>query len=139
MNKINKLFKKVTNELWKIKRYPSTVEFKNLIDFYKDYKSHENLVMDAINAHIIQYDGLDMPFSEEDVSYMIEIFVAVNNYNYERLLIEALFVMNNEQAYQYLSKILDTEGKRMDFKRDFGDWPHFERTKKELLKLGNIL
>ena len=95
MHEINERFKEVTDGLWSIKRYSSKIDFKDLVDFYMEYQSHENLVIDAINAQVIQYDGLDMPFSDEDISYMIDVFVTFNGYNYNRLIIEVLFVLNN--------------------------------------------
>ena len=139
MHEINERFKEVTDELWSIKRYTSKIDFKDLISFYREYQSHENLVIDTINAQVIQYDGLDMPFSDEDISCMIDAFVEFNKYNYSRLIIEVLFVLNNAQCYQYLSKILDTEEKKMEFEREFHRWPHFEQVKDELKKIGNEL
>jgi hypothetical protein len=137
MHKINDLFEKVIDELWDIKRYNSKIDLKELVDFYKEYKFHANLAIDAINAQVIQYDGLDMPFSEEDISYMIEAFITFNKYDYDRLLIETLFVLNNTQAYQYLNKILDTDEKRIEFNKEFQRWPHFKRVKEALKELGN--
>jgi hypothetical protein len=141
MHKINELFKEVVDELWNIKRYDSEIEFKELVDFWKEYQFHMNLVNDAINAQIIAYDGSEMPFSEEDISYMIAAFTRFNKHNYNRLLVETLFKLDNAQAYQYLNKILDTDEKRTDFKAEF-DRDHctqFENTKEELRKLGNKL
>jgi len=53
----------VTDTLWSIKRYDSQIDFKDLLDFYKEYQFNRNLVIDAVNAQVIQYDGLNMPFS----------------------------------------------------------------------------
>lgn len=80
--------------------YNSPIDFKDLVDFYKEYKFCANMVVDAINAQVIQYDGFDMPFSEENISYMIEAFITFNHYNYDRLIAEMLFVLNKPQAYQ---------------------------------------
>jgi hypothetical protein len=137
MHRINELFREITDELWDIKHYASTIQFKDLIDFYKEYQFHKNLAIDAINAQIIQYDGKEMPFSEQDISYFIEACVLFNGYKFDRLLVEALFVLDNEKAYQYLNKILDTDEKRVEFKREFSRWTHFERAVKELKKLSN--
>ena len=137
MHKLNRLFNELTAELWNIKRYESQIDFKELVDFWKAYQSHINLVNDTINAQIIAHDGCSMPFSEEDISYMVEAFITCNKYNYDRLIAEALFVLDNAQAYQYLNKILDTAEKRAAFKKDFGTWTHWERVKEELRKLGN--
>ena len=137
MHKINRLLKEVVDELWRIKRHNSEIEFKELVDFWKEYQAHVNLANDAVNAQIIAHDGSEMPFSEEDVSYMIEAFTTFNKRNYDRLLVEALFVLDNAQAYQYLNKVLDTDEKRIEFRKDFSSWSHFEKTKEELRKLGN--
>jgi len=131
------LFKEVTEELWSIKRYESIIELIDLVDFYKEYQFHKNLIIDAINALVIQYDGSEMPFSEEDISFMIEAFVTFNKNNYDRLVIETLFVLNTRQSYEYLNNILDTDEKRTEFIKEFSGWTHFEQTKEELHKLGN--
>lgn len=78
-----------------------------------------------------------MPFSEEDISYMIEAFVTFNQYNYDRLIAETLFVLNNPQAYEYLNKILNNAESKKAFVKDFQRFSHFEQVKEELLKLGN--
>lgn len=130
MHEINKLFEEVKNGLFNIKRYNSPICFKDLIDFYKEYKFCANLVIDAINAQVIQYDGSDMPFSEEDISYMIEAFITFNQYNYDRLIAETLFVLNNSQAYQYLNKILDNAENKKAFVKDFQRFSHFEQVKR---------
>ena len=137
MHKINELLKEATDMLWSIKRRESTIEFKDLIDFYKEYQFNNNLTVDAINAMVIQYDGYDMPFSEEDISFMIDAFIAFNKYGFNRLIIETLFVLNTKKAYEYLNKILDTDEKRIEFKKEFSRWTHYEKTREELNKLGN--
>lgn len=139
MHKINKLFDEVKNELWNIKRYNSPIDLKELADFYKEYKSCSNLVVDTINAQVVQYDGFNMPFSEEDISYMIDVFITFNQYNYDRLIAKTLFVLKCPQAYQYLNKILSNEENRNAFIKDFQRFSHFEQVKKELLKLGNTI
>lgn len=139
MHQIRTLFKKVIDELWEIKRHNSEIDFKELVEFWKEFKSHINLVDDAINAQIIAYDGLEMPFSEDDIFYMIEAFTTFNQNDYNRLLAEALFVLDHEQAYRYLSEMLNTDEKRLAFKKEFQRWSHFERVKEELQKLGNDL
>ena len=137
MHKLNRIFNELTAELWNIKRYKSQIDFKELVDFWKAYQSHINLTNDAINSQVIAYDGFNMPFSEEDIFYMIEAFTTWNKYNYDRLIAEALFVLDNAQAYQYLNKILDTTEKRAAFEKDFGTWSNIVRVKEELRKLGN--
>lgn len=37
MYNIKKMFEEVTTELWEIKRYQSSIAFKDLVDFYKQY------------------------------------------------------------------------------------------------------
>lgn len=137
MHKIHKLFEEVKTELYNIKRYNSPIDFNDLADFYKEYKASENLVVDTINAQVIQYDGFNMPFSEKDISYMIEVFITFNQYNYDRLIVETLFVLNHPQSYQYLNKILNNAESRKVFVKDFQGFSHFEQVKEELLKLGN--
>jgi len=139
MHEINEQFKAITDMLWSIKRYDTKIDLKDLLDFYREYQFHRNLVVDAINAQIIQYDGLNMPFSEEEVAYMVDVFTMCNKYDYDRLICEALFVLNNAQAYSYLSKILSTDEKREMFKNEFQNWSHFEKVKEELGKMNNII
>jgi len=139
MNKINKLFSEITEELRSIKNYCSEIDTKDLIDFYKEYQFHSNLVVDAINAQIIQYLGTDtsIPFSNKETSYMINAFVTFNKYNYDRLIVESLCVLNCKEGYQYLNKILNTDEKKLKFKGDFLNYPQLELVKKRLSELGN--
>jgi len=139
MHEINRQLKAITDMLWSIKRYDLEIDMKDLLDFYKEYQFHKNLVIDAINAQIIQHDGLHMPFSEEEIAHMIDVFTVCNNYDYDRLICEALFVLNDTQAYCYLNKILSTDGKRMMFRNEFQHWSHFEKVKEELRKMNNII
>lgn len=137
MHEINRLFDEVKNRLWNIKEYNELIDFKDLVDFYKEYEFCANLAVDALNAQVIQYDGFDMPFSEKDISYMIEAFITFNQYNYNRLMVDTLIVLNHLQAWQYLSKILDTTENRKAFAADFHNRvSHFEQAKEELLRLG---
>jgi len=139
MHEINNQFKAITDILSSIKQYDLEIDLKDLLDFYKEYQFHKNLVIDAINAQIIQYDGSAIPFSEEEIAYMIDVFIMYNNYDYDRLICESLFVLNDAQAYRYLSKILNTDEKRTKFKSEFQHWDHFKKVKDELGKIGNII
>lgn len=54
-----------------------------------------------------------------------------------RLIADTLIVLNHPQAWQYLSKILDTPENRKAFAADFHNRvSHFEQAKEELLRLG---
>ena len=139
MHKINTQLRAITDMVWSIKRCELEIGFKDLIDFYKEYQFHRNLVVDAINAQVIQHDGANMPFSEEEIAYFIDALTLYNKYDYDRLVCEALFALNDAQAYQYLSKILDTDEKRASFRDDFQNWTHFEQAREELRKIGNII
>jgi len=66
MHEINTQLKAIMDMVWSIKRYDLEIGLKDLIDFYKEYQFQRNLVIDAINAQVIQYDGANMPFSEEE-------------------------------------------------------------------------
>ncbi len=136
MNKVNRLLNEIIDEIWAIKRYESEIELEKIVDFYKLYNESLNLVIDAINAQIIKYDGFEMPFSQKDISYLIENFIIFNKYNYNRLIAEILFILDNEQAYLYLSKILDTDSKKQEFESEFNRWPSFTKTKRKLEELG---
>lgn len=137
MHKINELFKEVADELWAIKRYNSIIELEDLVNLYKEYQFYSNLVVDAINAQVIQYTDANIKLKEEDISFMIDAFETYNEYNYNRLVIDSLCELNCGQGYKYLSKILNTDEKKINFKREFGGRNFFERTKDELKKLGN--
>ena len=140
MHKINRLFKKVVKELWAIKRCHSKIEFKELIDFYREYQFHVNLTVDVINEQVHRYTdvSIPIPFSEEDISYMIDVFIAFNKYNYNRLIIDSLCELNCTQSYQYLNQILDTDEKMSEFERDFERCHFFYHIKQELRKLREI-
>ena len=137
MHEINRLFDEVKNRLWNIKEYNESIDFKDLVDFYKEYEFCANLAVDALNAQVVQHAGFDMPFSEKDISYMIEAFTTFNQYNYNRLIADTLIVLNHPQAWQYLSKILDIPENRKAFAADFHHRiSHFGQAKEELLRLG---
>ena len=139
MHRINELFEEVTKELWAIKRLDSKIEFKDLIDFYKDYQFHENLLIDAINEQIHRYTDLrePIPFSNKEISHMIDTFIMFNENSYNRLIVDTLCSLNCEQGYHYLNKILDNEEKTLQFKQDVAGFQNVEKVKKELRKLGN--
>jgi len=136
MGKINEMFNEVTEELWSIKRWSSKIEIRDLIDFYKEYQSHMNLVDDAINAQIIQYENESkVPFHENDVLYMIEAFTTFNKFNYNRLIVDTLCNLKSKQAYEYLSVILDNDVKMAEFTRDFSGAPFYDYTMQEITKI----
>lgn len=137
MHEINRKFEEVKKELWSIKRHDAPIDFKDLVDFYKEYEACANFVLDTVNAQVIQYDGFDMPFSQEEISYMIQAFITFNQYHYNRLIVETLFVLDTSQAYEYLNMILDHEESRKMFVKDFQRFSHFQKVKDELLRLGN--
>ena len=139
MHKVNELFYKAIEELWAIKNYSSKIELKDLIDLYKEFQFNINLPIDVINAQIIQHYGsdIDLPFSDADITYMIETCITYNEYRYNRLLVESLCVLNCAASYSYLNEILETDDNKNEFMRDFEAFPNFEDLKAELKKLGN--
>jgi len=139
MHRISRLFKQVTEELWSIKRNETAIELRDLTDFYREYQFHCNLVTDAINAQMIRYVSLEIPFSEPDQDYLIEAFATYNRFEYDRLIAEILLILNNEQAYDYLNKMLSTNEKKAQFKTDFQRWLRFEHILQELGEMGNAI
>ena len=140
MHKLNKLFNEVTDELWAIKRCKSEIEFSKLIDFYREYQFHANLVVDVINEQIYQYaESSGSHPNQEEIFYMIDAFITYNKYNYDRLIVDSLCLLNCEAAYEYLNKILDTNEKKEEFERDFKSFPLNEHIKQQLRKLGNSI
>lgn len=137
MHRLNQLFAELREELWRVKRYESPIGLGELADFCRDYAACENLVLDAVNAQVIQYDGQEMPFSDGEVDALIRALDTGGRY--DRLTAETLFVLDRPRAYRALAGMLGPPEHRAAFVRDFGRFSHFEHVRAELATLGITL
>lgn len=122
---INKLLEEMIQEMWNIKDSKSFIDTEKLIEFSEQYFNAFNLVIDLINSNVIkdkEHNNLN-----KNKKNIIAFFKRISKNKYNRLIVDTLIEIDDEESIKYLKEIISTNNNYISFKNDFMYHPDYER------------